>query len=398
MNSLDQTSAVRRESTIKTWLKVFYVFLALLLGCEGLFLTALALSDRSSQPLFWLVGPALLFGGAYTGLYALRSRLVIEGTRITVRGAFGEKSADVSEIEGFRTVTTRNGSYRELRLKEGRGTITVASSFATDRDFSVWFAQLPDLDERDKAALLTEIGSDAELGSTPEERLAALGRAKQWAIVLLVTTIAAALGVAFAKGTLVEVAALALASLPLVGLVLALQSPLLYAVVKRKKDPRAEVGYLPMITGFGFLFYLRSVHLPSMHPLWTAIVAVGLALTISYVAVTRKNALPGAILTAVIFSAFYAWGVVEGANTLLDHSRATLYSVLVIGKHVSHGKSNTYYLQLVPWGPVGHPNNVSVSSSTYNAVNIGDQVCVGLHPGALRAPWFVVENCPAGTQ
>jgi len=48
----------------------------------------------------------------------LRSRLVIDGTRIEVRGAFQERSVDLSEVEVFRTIT--NAQRLVLEAEAGR--------------------------------------------------------------------------------------------------------------------------------------------------------------------------------------------------------------------------------------------------------------------------------------
>jgi hypothetical protein len=40
---------------------------------------------------------------------------------------------------------------------------------------------------------------------------------------------------------------------------------------------------------------------------------------------------------------------------------------------------------------------VQVPSRTYDALNVGDSVCIALHPGALGLSWFTADACPAPT-
>ena len=83
----------------------FTVLPALIFGAGGLATGFLAVSRHGSDIIpAALVAAFLLALAAYFFGVALRSRLVIEGTRIEVRGAFRERSADLGEIEGFRTV------------------------------------------------------------------------------------------------------------------------------------------------------------------------------------------------------------------------------------------------------------------------------------------------------
>jgi hypothetical protein len=84
--------------------------------------------------------------GYFLSALALRSRLMLEGTRISVRYAFFEKSADLSEISGCRNTTSRSASFWRLQLKEGRGYISILKSFRVDDDFRAFLSKLKNLD------------------------------------------------------------------------------------------------------------------------------------------------------------------------------------------------------------------------------------------------------------
>lgn len=393
MNSIKQAAATRHEYRLRIGPRGLLLSFAFLLAVVGIF-AAISLAAHPNGPASAIMILFLLPLSAYMLAVALRSRLVIEGTRIKVRGAFRECSADLSEIEGFRTISTRNGTYRKLYLKVGRGAITLSNSFATDDDFRAWFQQITDLDKRDRDALLEEISHDQELGATPEERLAALSTARTWSIFALVVAVAAAAALNFGDAALQVPSAVVLAFVPVATLLLLQRSPLLYAVVKQKADPRAELSYALLAAGFGLVLRNRGIHLVSLQPLLPLIALVAIICTgLLYVSSRKGASVRGRLVALLFFAGLFSFGLATVANSLADRSIAAAYNVTVIGKHVSHGRSTTYYLQLEPWGPFDHPNQVSVSSSAYDATNIGDPVCLLLHPGRLHAPWFQTVLC-----
>jgi hypothetical protein len=337
-----------------------------------------------------------LGGGIYLAAYALRSRLVLDGSRLVVRDVFKEKTADLSEIEGFRTISSRDGSYTQLSLKEGRGKITISQSFDTDDEYRCWFQQITDLDARDRDALLAEITQDAELGATPEERLNALKQAKTINILAIAVTVAAAAGLNFGTVNLRLPSAVALALMPVAVLLLMQRSPLLYQFFKKKADPRAEVSFVLIAAGFGLLFRIRETEFISLQPLLLLIAVVALIFVAAFFNSARRNSSPaGAFIGLLFFAGIYSYGLAVVMDTVADRSNATTYMVSVMGKHESHGKSTTYYLELAPWGPVEKPNKLSVSSSIYSNAEAGDAVCLGVHPGRLHAAWYQLTECPA---
>ena len=366
MYSTIETSSTRREYRIRTWQRVALCLLGGFFIATGLLLAGLSAFNSSGTPTLPMavVFVAIAF---YPVLYALQSRLVLDGTRISVRGAFQERSADRSEIEGYRTISNRNGPYLKLYLKQGGGSISVTKSFDTDEDYRAWLQQVPDLDEIDKNALLNEIRQDTELGSSPEKRLDALKMAKFWAIALTVIAVAGAAGLNFAdRGDFLPCyAAMVLSSLA--GLVLVMRSPLLYAVLKPKKDPRAQVSFVLFASGIGFIMRMRQIEFVSISSLWPIMALVLVGIGGGYLLSMRKNAVPGTLIALLLFAGLYSYGSVAVADTTFDNSKATVYTVEVTGKHVSHGKSTSYYLHLAPWGPVQQAQHIRVSRRIVNA-------------------------------
>jgi hypothetical protein len=395
MNSFPQTSASRHEYHLKAWQRVLLLLLGAASIAGGAFLATKIFSEQDGAFLAFIM---MLFPllGIYIFAWALRSRLVIDGTRIEVRGALKESAADLSQIEGFRTINTRNGSYTQLELKEGRGTITVSQSFDTDDDYRAYFQQLTDLDARDRDALLAEISQDAELGATPEDRLAALKNAKTLSYAAIAVSIVVAIGANAAPTVYRLPLAVLLALAPVAVLMLMQRSPLLYSFFKKKADPRADVAFVLMISSFGMAFTAADIEFVSIKPMLVLIVPVALVYIAFLYSTARKNNPIAATIMGLLFVSLpYSFGLAVVVNSMADRSKPETYAVPVTGKHETHGKSTTYYLDLAPWGPIPGPNEISVSSSFYSDIQTGDQVCLGLHPGKLRASWYELTECPA---
>jgi len=106
---------------------------------------------------------------------------------------------------------------------------------------------------------------------------------------------------------------------------------------------------------------------------------------------------PGVMLAAVTAcAAAYGYGATSVVDIQLDFSAGDVSQVQVLDKHEYAGRrSHTYDLILPAWGPRTGQNSIEVSAATYQAVNIGDNVCITLHPGAVGLPWFTSAACGA---
>jgi hypothetical protein len=121
---MQSLNAGRHEYRISGWQKFLYLILGLILTAIGVF-AAGVLARESDWDMAQIAGILPLAIGIYLLAMVLRSRLVIDGSRIEVRGAFLERSAEFGDVEGFRTISTRNGSFWRLQLKQGRSSITI---------------------------------------------------------------------------------------------------------------------------------------------------------------------------------------------------------------------------------------------------------------------------------
>ena len=391
---MQQSNFGARVYRMRGWQRALYVVLGAFVAGIGIlpWYSSFTRSDNNGSSLV-AVAIIPLCLGAYLLALALRSRLIIDDSHVEVRGALREQSAELSEIEGYRTVNTRNGSFWRLQLKQGRGSISIQKWFDCD-DLRAWRQQLTDLDEQDRNALLKEIKQNQDLGATPDERLNTLKQASHQNIALSAVAIATAVVFFFYQGPVRLAAAIILALVPAMVLYLLHKEPLLYAVGKPKRDPRTDLTIAILASGIGLMFGGIVMNFVSYKPLleWGALVAA--AYVFAFAAYTRKGPrVQTFLLIMFMYGCMYAYGLVTVADTLLDRAPATTFATSVVGEHEVHGKSTTYFLDLAAWGPFERTNKLRVRRREYDQMQLGEAVCLALHPGYLHAQWYTRVEC-----
>lgn len=382
----------QREYRIRGWQKWLFLFFGLLLTGMGVLVCVIAAQPGGEASLVLAcVLPFLI--GAYLFALVFRSRLVIGDQRIVVRSLFGERSAEISEVEGFRTITSRNASFWRLYLKQGRGSITIQKWFDC-KELRAWFQMLTDLDERDRKQVLDEIEQNQELGATPEERLGALANAKKWNIVFTVVAIAAALAFGLGSGLLRNTTGLLLAVIPVQMIYMVHRGPLLYGIFKPKRDPRTDLSIVFITCGLGLLYGNLNNHFVQISTLleWAALVTI-LCCAGIFSSARRSTQMWGSLFAMLLLGGLYGWGLAATADTVPDRATPETFATTVVDKHETHGRSTSYHLDLAPWGPEQEQNEVTVSHSAYDNASIGDSVCLELHPGVLHVQWYRVVGC-----
>ncbi len=397
MDAIPRYVPGRREYGVKTWLRMIYLLAGMGFLAFGLVLGPMLLRASASGLPAMLPGLFLLAFGIYMLATVVRSHLVIDGSRIEVRTAFRERSAEVGEIAGFRTIRSRNGNYIWLKLREGRGSITIPYTFDVDEDFSAWLRQVPDLDGRDRDVILGEIAEEQGLGATREERLAALPTARTWGAFLAIVAGIAAVALALAPPPLRALAAAVLAVTPLIAALLMHRAPLLYAIFKQKSDPRAELSYVLFVAAFGLLIHAGGLHMVRFQPLLVVAVPIALACFAGFAGAARADSgKPGIWFALAFFAGIYGFALAMVTDTLGNSTIVATYRPAVLDKHVSHVRSTSYSLTLEPWGERQQSESVGVSAKTYGLAAVGDSVCVEVHPGNLHVAWFRIAACDQG--
>lgn len=378
-------------------MKGWYRSLLLILGAPavsgGIVMCLLAV--RGCGPALPGLMTILFLGfGIYLILVAQRSRVIIESNRIEVWGAFTDRVADLDEIQGYRTISSRNGKYTQIYLNTGRGMITLSNLFDHDDAYNSWFRKLRNLDRQDRDALLEKISNEQELGTTPEERLAALAQAKSYSILALLVAVAAAVAANWGIPALYVPFSVVLALVPVGLAYLMHRAPLLYTVFKRRDDPRAELLYALIASSFGLMIRARGVHFVSLQSPGIVIgLIVVMYLGAFYHSFFDSISFMRSFFALLLFGMLYGYGVVTVVDAVGDESTATRYAVHVIGKHYTTGRSRSFYLELEPWGPMQRQNSIGVSQTIYDKSGPGDQVCLELRQGRLNAAWYTQISC-----
>lgn len=100
------------------------------------------------------------------------------------------------------------------------------------------------------------------------------------------------------------------------------------------------------------------------------------------------------IYISLIFNVFlYSYAGTYGANCIYDKSEPTVYNAEVIDKRISKGRRHTtYYVKVSPWGHHYDKEEISVSSSHYDEIQIGQTVKIDLKKGLFNIPWYYIER------
>ncbi len=393
MSTPELLAVPRREYRVKAWYRSLFLILGALAISGGIVMCGFTLKGANTA-LSVVMTAVFLFFGIYLVALAMRSRVVIQDNRIEIRGAFTDHFAEVHEITGFRTVSSRNGQYTQFYLNNGRRTLTLPNHFEKDAAFDAWMQKIPDLDKRDRDRLLAKISQEEDLGATPQDRLAALAQAKTYGIFALVIAFAAAIAANFGIPALYMPFSVALALVP-IGLALLMhRSPLLYTVFRRKDDPRAELLYALIVASFGLLIRARGVHFVSLQPIGIVIAFFTLAFIAAFYHSFFESPSPARTFFALLlFGMLSSYGIVVVGDAVGDESTPQRFVVHVIGKHYTTGRSRSYYLELEPWGPMHQPNSLGVSKTLYDKSSPGDPVCLDLRTGRLNAAWYTQVSC-----
>lgn len=124
------------------FVRVFYCFIGLCLIGPSVFIL-LQLGTESAP-----VALLLCLPGIYCFRWAIHSRLTLTETEISVRYAFGEQRATISEIEGWRKKAgSRSGPFWVLKLKGSPRAISIDQKFAVDDTFRDFLAGLRNLND-----------------------------------------------------------------------------------------------------------------------------------------------------------------------------------------------------------------------------------------------------------
>src|SRR3984957_18361838 len=212
----------------------------------------------------------------------------------------------------------------------------------------------------------------------------------------------------FLEGPFIPVIVLLL-GFPLIACMFFLQTNGSYELGRMRYDPRPTLAIAFGCCSVALIICsLRDFPLLNFIPTLLMASVAGLVLTVVVADVDRKARESGKLklrdrklsrrlvffVVVLIFAASYFFGAIVQANALLDKSVPVTYRAVVIRKSVSSSRNSRHRnLWLAPWGPHQEVKSEWVTPSLYRSVEPGQSVCVDLHPGFGKIPWYVVREC-----
>jgi hypothetical protein len=392
-------NAFPRTYRSAVWIRALMltVALALLALSAGLLFVGASAPATAPARSLMIIAAALAVGAVLFGLYVLRWKVVLTQGGIEVHGLFTTRRLALGEIAGRRRLSAQYGQkVLQLIPREAaaRALKIPESGLKRDAALDAWLAQLPDLDAQEQAASQAAITENADFGSSPDERLARLAAAKRLASAVTVLVFAAcAWGYLYPRPYGVAIAVLTV--LPWLVVAIVFRSQGLLRVSTQRNDVRPSLAlclYLPGLALIARVF--GDVGVIDLQRAIVLAIAVTLALAGAALASEKGARGWGLRLALALFSLPYGYGAVVMADAQLDRGARQDFTVAVLSRHMTHGRSNSYYLMLGPWGPRAEPEEVMVNSALYRTSPPGSTVCIQLRPGALAIRWFWIGPCP----
>jgi hypothetical protein len=360
------------------------------------------LSTVDERPIVRTVLPCLIVavfaaGTVWQLVIFLTWRATLTADAIETRSWWTTRRIRRDQVDGFRANRAgRNGRViLVVAARAGLKNIRLPLRFMEQTPaLPAWFSGLRDLNAEDLRHSVAAILTDASFGTTPEQRLRWLVRARRLGFGLDMVTVAAVLwSLVYPQPYALVIGSLA--AIPIAALVLVIVSRGLFQIGIGPNAAHANVGSACALPAFMLMVrVLSDFNLVDTVPLIGAGAAVGGAFVAILATVSRRlRAKPWTLLGIALITAVYGFGAIGEANALLDHSPASVQQTKIIDKRVRYGRATTYVFTLPPWGAQRDSAEVVVSHELYDRLAPGDPVCMLLHDGALGMPWFTVLRC-----
>ena len=383
----------------KGWAVFVYLAAPLLIAVFGYLLLIPFLpggkEDRFMQ-LYWFMAPlsvAMIVLFVLGLLDAVKGRFVIDTDRVWASGVFRKRELMLEQIEGYRT----DDKYIYiLPFDKQLKRIKISQYFGGKAEILAWLsAHYPDLDEQKAALEKAEILSNFELGYSVEQRKKKLTTARKRSNVLNWAGGLVAVW-AFFFPTPYEAVIVATLVLPVLCILASKWSEGLIRLQEEKGTAYPSVF-------FGVFFPAMALSIRAMSDfnlfqysnVWKAALLVTAGLLTLLLVRSKEFRFQSAkdygivFFFAVLLFA-YGFGAVVTVNCTWDTSTPSVYGARVMGKHVSSGKTTTYYVTLTPWGPQREKEDVSVAEEMYDQLQSGEEVQVYFRKGLLSIPWFFI--------
>jgi len=387
---------MNKEYRIATGWKVFLYIMAPVVTGLGFWLIYLAIdkADGGAGPELLLAGLGLFLIGfmAYSLIDGVKYRLTITEDRIISKGWRKTKELLFSDVREYH----KDDNYLHfLPANDKLSKIKVSKYVERQGEIVAWAStRFINADEERVKREQQEILSNAEFGTTDEERARNLKKAQAVAKVLNGAAIVAGLW-AFFYPQPYELVMGACLLIPVAAIfVLSFYKGLVSLADKKSAYPSVAAALMFP----GFMLTLRAIidfDILDYSNLWMLFAFSTVILTFTILkAVNQFNLQKGSFWSkavVVFFAAAYSYGVCVMANCLPDRGTPEHFAAAVLNKRMTSGKSTTYYLEITSWGPVEEEEEISVTSDQYDYAAVGDSIDVYLMQGTLKVPWFFIQ-------
>ncbi|MGA2421448.1 MAG: hypothetical protein ABSG69_15335 [Candidatus Acidiferrum sp.] len=316
----------------------------------------------------------------------LRRRIVLNADTIESHGLFSVRKLARNEIAGYRTIPSR---LQIVPSSTSKKKLHIPTCLTSDEYFDAWFASFPDLDLVEQSQSVDQLLSDRRFGVTEEQRRETFIRAHSIANGLNGTALLAALWGFFYPHP-PRLVVITWIALPALSLLLLSFSNGVYAVSGVPNEIRPSVVVPVFLSPMVMFFNLRGSNF--LHPmdflLPVVIATIAMTLILVKAEPVARNRFSVAALSFMVL-ALCSCGMVAQADRLFDRHAPQTFHARVLNK----GRVRSGDLLLAPWGPISDTNVISVNGNLFNAIPVGQSVCIQLHPGALHVLWYHLARC-----
>ncbi len=354
-------------------------------------ITEIGKKDTLFVILFLLMGSGMFVFGVYALIAIYKSRLEIHPDQICDVGVFRKRKLLFDEILGYREIPTQYVKTIEFVSKNSKN-IKASLIYNNNDELFKWInTKFINLDSKEYNQAIETVESDTQLGITKNQRLETLSNAKKIAKAFNIICYATALWGLFYPNPY-KIIMWILILLPIISVILIYFKKGVIKIDEIKNSPYPT-------TANGFIVSGGSLALRAIMDFnilaWNTILVPVISITVVfYLAIflvatdIRKKVIT--VVSIMLFCGVYGFGTAIILNGIMDSSSPKNFEAEIRDKHISSGKSMSYYLKLSPWGPQKNVEDVRVSKNRYDQYKINDKVLIQLSKGALNIPWYTI--------
>jgi len=319
------------------------------------------------------------------GFLQIDEKVIVDNYSIRKESRLVNREILLNDVKGYRI----DKNYVRILPHEGRGKKILASTYLSGiNHLKALLAQrYPDLDVEETQEVYDE--AIRQTGGQDAQKLMKQAKTE----VYTLTGITVALGVL--TFLYLDWYFLALFCCVPLSLLLLLRHKGLVQLDTSKESSLPSIFLIPFIAVFVPIMRSFHMHILQYSKVWPLAIGIAVALTVmlwlcsAYLNKKRGQYIVSAIFMSLIFFG-NGYGLVVMSNAFFDKKGYEYYETTVTDKHISKGKSTTYYLTLEPWAHQAGEERESVDRSLYEEVGINDKVGVYYYEGAFHIPWYQV--------